>query len=275
MRRWGVGLLGLGLAWLAAAAPGAAGTLGETVCPLVESAARGSNIGIGLLTRMIWAESRFQARVVSPKGAQGIAQFMPDTAAASGLANPFDPEQAIPKAAHLLAEYTARFGNVGLAAAAYNAGPNRVASWLAGTGKLPPETAVYVIAVSGLPVETWTPGRAQPTTGGALDDSQSCAQVTASLQTEGDTVEGPIAPWGVQLAGNFSKAFALASFARAAQQYRSVLGDLQPMILGRVIRSRGTRPFYRVLVPEASRADADRTCEAIIKIGGACVPVRS
>ena len=200
---------------------------------------------------------------------------MPDTAAASGLADPFDPEQAIPKAAHLLAEYTQRFGNVGLAAAAYNAGPNRVESWLAGSGRLPAETTAYVIAVAGLPVENWRPVGSPPTRGGILDDSQSCAQVTASLRTEDNTAEGPIAPWGVQLAGNFSKAVALASFARAAQQYRGVVGDVQPMILGGVLRSRGTRRFYRVLLPEASRADADRACQAILRIGGACVPVRT
>lgn len=273
-------LFGLCLGWVAAPDVSAAqrvatGAVEETICPLVESAARASNIGVGVLTRVIWTESRFQVHVVSPKGAQGIAQFMPETAVENGLADPFDPEQAIPKAAQLLADFTQRFGNVGLAAAAYNAGPNRVALWLAGSGRLPTETIAYVISITGLPVESWASGGPQPTAGGALDDSQSCAQITASLGTEGDTVEGPIAPWGVQLAGNFSKAVALASFARAAQRYRGILGDLQPMIIGGVLRSRGTRPFYRILLPEPSRADADRACEAIMRVGGACVPVRT
>src|SRR5205814_6611619 len=68
------------------------------------------------------------AGAVSPKGAEGIAQFMPGTAAERGLANPFDPEQAIPHAARFLAELKRRFGNLGMAAAAYNAGPARVRS---------------------------------------------------------------------------------------------------------------------------------------------------
>ena len=55
------------------------------------------------MTRLIWAESRFRVHAVSPKGAQGIAQFMPATAAERGLADPFDPEQAVPKAARLVA----------------------------------------------------------------------------------------------------------------------------------------------------------------------------
>lgn len=281
MRRWGIRLVGVCLcltaivlpAW--SAEPKASGTIEQTICPLIESAAHGSNIGVGLLTRVIWTESRFEAHVVSPRGAQGIAQFMPGTAAENGLTDPFDPEQAIPKAAQLLADFIQRFGNVGLAAAAYNAGPNRVAAWLAGTSKLPAETVIYVIATTGLPVENWLPGQPQPKTAAAFDESQSCAQVTASLRTEGDTAEGPIAPWGVQLAGNFSKAVALASFARVAQRYRSALGDLQPMILGRVLRARGTRRFYRILLPAASRADADRACQAILRIGGACIPVRT
>jgi hypothetical protein len=250
------------------------GTIAETVCPLVESAAQANHVPIALLTRLIWTESRFQAHVVSPKGAQGIAQFMPGTAAERGLADPFDPEQAIPKAARLVADLAQRFGNFGLAAAAYNAGSNRVADWLAGSASLPGETAAYVIALTGLGAEEWARGRAQAKPA-IPDDGRSCAEITMALQTNDDTVQAPLAPWGVQLAGNFSKAIALASFERAAQRYRGVLGDARPMILGGVLRSRGTRPFYRIMLPEASRADADRTCEAIMRIGGACVPVRT
>jgi soluble lytic murein transglycosylase-like protein len=77
-------------------------------------------------------------------GAQGIAQFMPGTAQERGLADPFDPEQAIPAAASLLRDLSQRFGNLGLAAAAYNGGPNRVSAWLAGNGSLPAETQDYV-----------------------------------------------------------------------------------------------------------------------------------
>jgi hypothetical protein len=79
----------------------------------------------------------------------------------------------------------------------------------------------------------------------------------------------------VQLSGNFSKHIALASFERAEQRYRTVLGDVRPMILGGVLRSRGWRPFYRIMIPEASRTDADRTCQAIMTVGGACVALRT
>jgi hypothetical protein len=258
-----------------AAAPAQGGTIEQTVCPLVESAARDNHIDIGLLTRLVWTESRFQAHAVSPKGAQGIAQFMPETAAQRGLADPFDPEQAIPKAAQLLADYTQQFGNIGLAAAAYNAGPNRVAGWLAGSSSLPGETAVYVMLVTGRGAEDWARDRQSPKAKAATDEGQSCTEVTAALRTEGDTIEAPVAPWGVQLAGNFSKAIALASFARAERRYQAILGDVQPMIVGGVLRSRGSRRFYRIMIPEGSRADADHACRAIVAIGGACVALRS
>src|SRR5437773_2776804 len=81
-------------------------------------------------SRLPWQESRFNPSSVSHAGAQGIAQFMPGTARLVGLANPFDPIQALPKSAALLRDLRAQFGNLGLAAAAYNAGPKRIEDWL-------------------------------------------------------------------------------------------------------------------------------------------------
>ena len=72
----------------------------------------------------------------------------------AGSNNPFDPEEAIPKSAELLADLKQRFGNLGLAAA-YNAGPARVANWLAGHGNLPAETRAYVLIIARHPVEDW------------------------------------------------------------------------------------------------------------------------
>jgi hypothetical protein len=81
---------------------------------------------------------------------------MPETAANRRLDNPFDPAQAIPASAKLLRDHYRRFGNLGLAAAAYNAGPRRVDDWRAKKGPMPQETQDYVKAITGFPVETWT-----------------------------------------------------------------------------------------------------------------------
>lgn len=248
----------------------------QALCRLIEDSARSHDIPSDYLTRLIWQESSFRANVISSAGAQGIAQFMPGTAKERGLLDPFDPEQAIPKAAELIAELTARFGNRGLAAAAYNGGSARVAGWLAAERGLPPETRQYVYRVTGQSAEEWAAARFRNESPGA-ESSLSCLEVTASLRRPGvdGVADGPLAPWGVQLAGNFSKDRALRSYARASRAYATVIDDLQPMVIGTRLRSRGTRTFYRVRVPAASRAIADRTCGRIRSLGGSCIVLPS
>ena len=235
----------------------------HAVCRLIETAARDNGLPVEFMTRVVWRESSFRAAVVSPAGAQGIAQFMPQTARARGLADPFDPEQAIPKAARLLADLRQQYGGLAGAAAAYNAGPGRAASWLRGDAPLPAETRAYLHFV---------------TAGGDDDETTSCLGVIAELRRGrgGEEAEpAPLAPWGVQLSGNFSKTLALASFDRARQRYAAAIGEVQPMIIGRLLRSRGTRRFYQVRVPAPTRQVAEALCGRIQAIGGACVAMRT
>ena len=109
------------------------------VCPMLDSIAKQAGLPPLFFARLIWQESRFRANAVSPKGAQGIAQFMPGTADLRGLADPFEPKSALVASAAFLADLRAEFGNLGLAAAAYNAGPQRVRDWLAGERHVPPD----------------------------------------------------------------------------------------------------------------------------------------
>src|SRR6266700_915803 len=132
----------------------------DAICLMIESVARANGLPIDFFTRVIWQESRFRADEVGPvtrtgKRAQGIAQFMPGTAAERGLLEPFDPVQALPKSAEFLRELRHQFGNLGLAAAAYNAGPQRVRDWLAGKRPLPSETQAYVRIVTGRAAQEW------------------------------------------------------------------------------------------------------------------------
>ncbi len=277
------------LAWLAlallAAAPAWAQAGGESleqsICRLVDGAAKAQNLPVGLFTRLIWQESSFRPRATSPVGAQGIAQFMPGTARERGLADPFDPEQAIPAAASFLADLRRTFGNEGLAAAAYNGGPTRVATWLAGRGGLPEETRDYVIRITGRSAEEWAADRkgAPPPAAIAAAEEASCAATLVALRARpsGASViaEGIRAPWGVQLSGNFSKALALAAFERSRATLRTVLGDVQPMVLGSRLRSRGTRSFYRVRVPAPTRTEANGLCARIRAAGGGCVVLKT
>jgi hypothetical protein len=219
---------------------------------------------------------------VSPKGAQGVAQFMPRTAAARGLADPFDPEQAIPASAAFLADLIMQFGNFGLAAAAYNAGPTRLTTWLSAKGSLPQETRDYVRFITGRSVEDWVQDTAaveQPSAPPAQAPAKSCLELAANLRKgiPAERIEalGAFAPWGVQLAGNFSKELALATYTRARQRYAAIIGELQPMVIGTRLRSRGTRAFYRIRLPAQSRAGADALCSRIHGAGGACIVLRT
>lgn len=255
-------------------------TIEQALCRLIDQAASRSGLAPSFLTKLIWQESSFRPNVTSHAGAQGIAQFMPGTAQERGLINPFDPEQAIPKAAELLADLTHRFGNVGLAAAAYNGGPARVSAWLSGKGELPGETRSYVIALTGRPAEDWAADlrdTESPDPNRTELDKQSCQQVVAALRIpqRGMPLEAPFAPWGVQLAGNFSKERALATFARASRTYASALNGAPPMIIGTRLRYRGTRTFYRVRAPAATRQEAERLCSRIHALGGNCVALPS
>jgi hypothetical protein len=115
---------------------------------LVAGSAAAAGIAPSLLAALLKAESDFNTRSVSSAGALGIAQFMPGTARGMGVGDPFDPAQAIPGAARLLASGIREFGSVPLALAAYNAGGGAVRRY----GGIPPyaETQAYVARVMAL-----------------------------------------------------------------------------------------------------------------------------
>ena len=125
------------------------------LCSAAASVAEANALPIPFFANLIQQESGWKPHVVSPAGAQGIAQFMPKVARAYGLHNPFDPIHALAVSARFLRELLGQFGNIGLAAAAYNAGPKRVQNWMARRGKLPAETRDYVRNITGHPAERW------------------------------------------------------------------------------------------------------------------------
>lgn len=128
----------------------------EELCGVLARAAQKNDLPVHFLIRLLYQESSFRPEAISSAGALGIAQFMPETASDRRLDNPFDPVQAIPASARFLRDLYRKFGNLGLAAAAYNAGPRRIVDWQANKSPLPAETVDYVRAVTGSPVETWT-----------------------------------------------------------------------------------------------------------------------
>jgi Transglycosylase SLT domain/SPOR domain len=260
----------------------------EAICLMVESAARAAGLPLEFFARVIWQESRFQTDAVGPltrsgQRAQGIAQFMPGTASERRLLDPFDPVQALPKSAEFLGELRDQFGNLGLAAAAYNAGPRRVQEWLAGTGYMPQETRNYVLAITGSTVEEWA-GAGRNGKMPALALASSCRELMALLKRapnpfvtglEQRITLAAAKLWGVQLAAGFDRDKALAMYARAMKRLSAVIGDQDPSLLSSVMRSRGTRAFYQVRIGADTRQVADDLCNRIRRAGGACFVLRN
>ena len=259
-----------------------------SICLLVESAAQAHGLPFEFFARLIWQESRFKPNAVGPatrggERAQGIAQFMPSTARERRVLDPFDPVAALPKSAEFLHELHAQFGNLGLAAAAYNAGPRRVRDWLDGRGSLPGETRNYVVAVTGRRAEDWA--AATRSREDLLPSKRaSCAELMAMLkeqpspfvgELERRVREGAERPWGVQLSAGFGRERVLAAYASVEKSYRTMLENRDPIIIESKFRSRGTQTFYQVRVGADTRAAADALCGALRNAGGACLVLRN
>jgi hypothetical protein len=148
----------------------------NSICAIIESAARANALPVDFFARVIWQESRLRPDVIGPvtrsgERAQGIAQFMPGTASERRLYEPFNPIEALPKSGKFLAELRDQFGNLGLAAAAYNAGPQRVREFIAGARDLPAESRNYVLAITGRSVDDWAKPGKELTNEGEKDGS--------------------------------------------------------------------------------------------------------
>ena len=272
---------------VAASSPdGASGTstgFVESICLTLGKASLENDVPIDFFTRLIWQESRFNPNAQSYAGAQGIAQFMPATARGRGLSDPFDPHMALQESAKFLRELRAQFGNLGLAAAAYNAGPGRVRAWLDGRATLPGETRAFVMKITGHAAEEWIGVADEPED--RLASTISCTAI-AKLLAQGRRA-GPLPgapslsvpaaaalPWGLQLAGNTTEARALADFKELQKKFPAVLGNRQPLIL----RSRvtfGLPSWFHLRVSEMTRERAAALCSKLEAAGGKCIVLKN
>jgi hypothetical protein len=265
----------------------------ETLCLELGWASQKNDLPSEFFTRLIWQESRFNSRSVSRAGALGIAQFMPGTARWRGLDNPFEPIAALHESARWLRELRAQFGNLGLAAAAYNAGPRRVQEWLEGRGPLPGETRAYVRIITGRTAEEWVkigPNEARDGRIAVIPCDQIARIIAGSREASlpphppapgrsaSDVANGERAawaPWGLQLTGNWSEAQALAAYRDLQKKFPAILGDRPPLVLRGAMAGRGTAAWYRVRVAETTRERATQLCAKLESAGGKCLVYRN
>jgi len=234
----------------------------QSLCLLLESAAHANDLPTEFFVRLVWQESRFRPDAIGPitrngKRALGIAQFMPGTATERNLLDPMNPVQALPKAAEFLKELRRQFGNIGLAAAAYNAGATRIREWMDGKASIPSETRAYVFAITGATVDEWAGGAEVPP---HQEREFTCDQAMALLRhtptvyvaaLEQHVIAGVMQPWGAILGAKNSRSEILARYTTLQRHYSDILTGRDPILLE---RRRGSLPRYQVRVGAATRA---------------------
>ncbi|WP_245282069.1 lytic transglycosylase domain-containing protein [Rhizobium sp. LC145] len=244
------------------------------LCQIIEHVASTNSLPPEFFARLIWRESLFRADAISPKGAEGIAQFMPATAKLRGLANSFDVIEALAASSRYLNDLRTRFGNLGLAAAAYNAGETGLESFLR-TGRLPLETRDYVFAITGHTAETWKdnpPETPAPPLDKAKPFIESCVELASNRRLREPILfrSADWAPWGVQLAAHYNPGIASRLFANAIGRLPSPLNSERALIVRQKGGNFGARPRYAARIGRASRTEAVSLCERIKGAGGSC-----
>jgi len=245
------------------------------LCTAIEYFAGANHLPADYLARLVWRESLFRSDAVSPKGARGIAQFMPGTARLRGLRDSYDALEALGKAAAYLNELRNRFGNLGLAAAAYNAGEAGLANFL-NSGGLPFETRNYVSAITAHSVEEWRddpPDVAAPVLDKGKSFIDSCVALAESRRLKPVALEQERhwAPWGAQLAEHFQLDAARRLFAANIRKLPSPLNAEKPLIVRQRNADFGRRIRYAARIGRETREEADAVCTQVRQQGGSCL----
>ncbi|MDP5308543.1 lytic transglycosylase domain-containing protein [Paracoccus spongiarum] len=249
------------------------------VCKLIERNAGERGLDPNFVARLLWKESRFEPGAISPAGAQGIAQFMPGTADLYDLDDPFNPALAIHKSAWYLAHLRDMFGNIGMAAIAYNGGENRAARFLAGQGGLPYETLDYVEAITGFNAYRW---RDNPP---GLDDLRislkpdtefrpACEEMAGNRSLREFIAQQRVYPWGVIVASHPSQSVAAQQVARLNRTLRPVLGGKRVGYVRKKLTGM-PRAVYTAQVGYDSKSEATAFCLKLKRVGGRCIVLKN
>ncbi|RJE85789.1 lytic transglycosylase domain-containing protein [Paracoccus onubensis] len=250
------------------------------VCLLIERNAAEHKLDPNFLARLLWKESRFEPGAVSPAGALGIAQFMPGTADLYDLDDPFNPAKAIGKAAWYLAYLRDYFGNIGLAAIAYNGGENRAARFVGGQiSTLPYETLDYVEAITGYSALRW---RDNPPADGDLKLEltpgmpfiAACEKMAGDRKLREFITQPPVSPWGVIIASHPSRSGAMQQVTRLNRSLHPILGGKRVGYVRKKLRGL-PRTVYTAQVGYDSRREAATFCLKFKQLGGRCIVLKN
>jgi soluble lytic murein transglycosylase-like protein len=160
----------------------------EQIEPMIAGSAAEWDVDPALVRALIHQESGFRPCAVSPRGALGLMQLMPETTALLGVADPFDPEQNVRSGVQYLRQMLDQFQNdASLALAAYNAGPSKVED---GSAAGLPETQHYVERI----LEEWNATKSSaPSATASPSGSQAEAPSNPDRSTP-RTTRSPLVP---------------------------------------------------------------------------------
>lgn len=254
-------------------------TYGADLCRAIEHYAGENALPPEFFARLIWRESLFRPEAVSYRGAEGIAQFMPGTARLRGLGNSFHVLDALSASARYLAELRQQFGNLGFAAAAYNAGENGLRRFI-DKDRLPLETRDYVFAITGYPVERWKddpPERAAPPLDEKKNFADGCVQLASTRRINEPVLAASAdwAPWGVQLSAHYDPGRASRSFTLSVARLPAPLNAERALLVRQKMRKFGPRPRYAARIGRETRKEAISLCNDIRRAGGACIVLKN
>lgn len=247
------------------------------VCRVIGTTAREAGLDPHFFARLIWRESLFDAYAISPAGALGIAQFIPSTAAQRGLDDPFNPAEALRASAHYLSLLRDRFGNVGLAAGAYNGGEARMSRYLSEGGALPGETRAYVNWITGYRADRWRndpPEALDLSLGDDKPFNAACVDWARARKAPTVAPDGPTLPWAMVYAAHADRDAAARRAEAMRTRFPALLGDTD----GQLHRTRlpgSGRVLYTARLDAASRMTAARLCTRLRRAGGGCMVLRN
>ena len=244
------------------------------LCQQIENVSRNNGIDPGFFARLLWQESRFDPNALSQAGAQGIAQFMPQTAKLRGLPDSYNPAQAIERSANYLGELQRTYGNAGLAAVAYNGGEGRANGFTKEGKGLASETVNYVPIITGLSAERWRddPPKAHDfRLDGDTPFLQSCLNLAKDRRLTRLSPPGPKhKAWGVQLAFGRAKSEAKAKVARLRSSCRALVKSEKTHYLSIKSRVQGKPAYVMARIGRNTKDAATTLCRKISSRGCSC-----
>jgi hypothetical protein len=194
-----------------------------------------------------------------------------------GLSDPFNPAEALEASAAYLADLTAAFGTIGMAAVAYNGGEARAERFRDRAGGLPLETRDYVRIITGVPAETWRdapPAEIDLRLARDRAFRPACETQAAGRGIRAFASEDALAPWGVILASARDRAGAERAVARLGHRHAALIAG-EPVAYRRGRVGSMPRAMVNAQIGRQSRAEAEALCASLRADGGACMVLRN